>query len=290
MRQYRQASFFMILSTFFFALMNLLVRLSGNLPFMQKAFFRNFVAVFAAILLVLHEHIPCRVDRQQAKYLLLRAAFGTLGLICNFYAVDHMALADATILNRLAPFFGIIMSCFLLGEAISKTEMLLVLMAFVGALFVIKPTFSIEFIPALVGVLGGFGAGTAYSYIRKISKLNVAGPIIVLWFSVFSCLFVFPFAAARFVPMSTKQAGMLLGAGISAALGQFSVTAAYSRASVLDMAIFNNFQIIIAALLGFFILGQIPDQYSFLGYGIIIAAAVLKWNYDKCSSREYSAR
>ena len=36
--------FFIILSAFCFALMNVFVRMAGDLPFIQKSFFRNFVS------------------------------------------------------------------------------------------------------------------------------------------------------------------------------------------------------------------------------------------------------
>lgn len=36
--------------------------------------------------------------------LLLRSTFGTLGILCNFYAVDHLLVSDASMLNKLSPF------------------------------------------------------------------------------------------------------------------------------------------------------------------------------------------
>ena len=39
--------------------------------------------------------------------MLLRSVFGTLGILCNFYAVDHLVLSDASMLNKMSPFFVI---------------------------------------------------------------------------------------------------------------------------------------------------------------------------------------
>ena len=93
-----------ILSAFFFACMNVSVRLAGNLPSIQKSFFRNLVAaVFAAVILtkiILYQ--GCRSSIWE--YFFLRCAFGTLGILCNFYAIDHLLVADASILNKLSPF------------------------------------------------------------------------------------------------------------------------------------------------------------------------------------------
>lgn len=96
-----------ILSAFFFACMNVSVRLAGDLPSVQKSFFRNLVAaVFAAVILT-RNHIVPRVQKQYLGILFLRCAFGTLGILCNFYAIDHLLVADASILNKLSPFFAI---------------------------------------------------------------------------------------------------------------------------------------------------------------------------------------
>ena len=43
-----KAILFLITSAFFFALMNMFVRLSGDVPTIQKTFFRNFFALFIA--------------------------------------------------------------------------------------------------------------------------------------------------------------------------------------------------------------------------------------------------
>lgn len=111
-----------ILSAFFFACMNVSVRLAGDLPSVQKSFFRNLVAaVFAAIILT-RKHMVPRVKKQYWGPLFLRCAFGTLGILCNFYAIDHLLVADASILNKLSPFFAIIFSFLLLKEKITPTQ------------------------------------------------------------------------------------------------------------------------------------------------------------------------
>ncbi len=79
---------------------------------------------------------------------------------------------------------------------------------------------------------------------------------------------------ADFVPMTGSQLLLLLAAGASAAGGQLSVTAAYSKAPAKEISVFDYSQILFAALLGFLFLGELPDIFSFLGYIIIIGAAV----------------
>ena len=152
-------------------------------------------------------------------------------------------------------------------------------MAFLGAVFVVKPSFEMEFVYAMIGVAGGLGAGVAYTFVRKLGKQGERGPVIVMCFSVFSCLVTLPFFILQFQPMSFKQLLCLLLAGISATGGQLSITAAYTKAPAKEISVFDYSQVIFAALLGFLFLEQIPDQMSIIGYVLIIGSAVFKWIY-----------
>lgn len=102
------------------------------------------------------------------------------------------------------------------------------------------------------------------------------GEIIVLFFSVFSVVVCLPGAFFTYQPMSGRQLLILLLAGVAATGGQLAITAAYTHAPAKEISVFDYSQILFAALWGFLFLGQIPDGYSFLGYAIILAAAVLK--------------
>ena len=89
-----------IMSAFFFALMSVFIRLSGDVPSMQKAFFRNAVAVVVAFAILKKNHVAFHPPEKKHWVLLLaRACFGTIGLLCNFCAVDHLNLSDAIMLN-----------------------------------------------------------------------------------------------------------------------------------------------------------------------------------------------
>ncbi|MDY5498044.1 MAG: DMT family transporter [Anaerobutyricum sp.] len=270
-----------ITSAFFFALMNMMVRLAGDLPSIEKSFFRNIVAVFFALFALKRANIPMQIPKGQLKNLLIRSLCGTLGILCNFYAIDHLMLADASILNKLSPFFAILFSFLLLKEKVHPFAAGCVFVAFIGSLFVIKPGFnSVTFIPALIGLLGGMGAGIAYTYVRIMGTHGVKGPFIVFFFSAFSCLVTLPYLILDFHPMSPVQFGALMLAGLFASGGQFTITAAYTYAPAGEISIYDYTQIIFSTILGFLFLGQIPDQLSFIGYGIIILASVAMFLFN----------
>lgn len=264
-----------LLSSFSFALMNLFVRLSGDLPSIQKSFFRNLVAMLFALYILRKERPEIHLDGTSKKYLFLRSFCGTVGVLCNFYAVDHLVLADASMLNKMSPFFAILFGILILKEKINLFQGLCVAVAFVGTVFVIKPSpANLACFPALIGLLGGLGAGLAYTYVRALGTRGVKGPFIVFFFSAFSSVVTLPFLLFDYHPMTLHQLGILLLAGLAAAGGQFSITAAYTYAPAREISVYDYSQIIFSAILGFFVFGQVSDALSWLGYLIITATAV----------------
>lgn len=280
MKDKKKGILFILGAAFFFALMNLFVKLGGDVPTMQKAFFRNAVAAIAALFVVMKNNGCLKSAKGNITDLVLRSSFGLFGIICNFYAIDHLNISDASLLNKLSPFFAVIFSIFILHEIASKREWMYVIVAFIGALFVIKPTFSMEIIPALAGTIGGMCAGLAYTFVRKMTKNGVEGPVIVLFFSAFSSIVLLPNLIINFTSMSTQQTLSLIMAGVSAAGGQFCITAAYKNAPAKEISVFDYTQVVIAAALGFLFMQEMPDPLSFLGYAIILTVAVLKWRYN----------
>ncbi len=270
-----------------FSFMTFFVRISGELPTMQKVFFRNAVALVIAVITLVAKGGDFHIDKKNRVDILMRCLFGTSGVIANFYAIDRLDLSDANMLNKLSPFFAIIMSIPILKEKPNRTDVVATIIAFIGALFIIRPTgASMRVIPALSGLYGGFGAGMAYVFVRKLGKKGERTPIIVMCFSLFSCLVSAPFLLFNYQHMETWQLICLIMAGVSAAVGQFGITSAYKFAPAKDISVFDYTQVIFAALWGIIFLGEIPEWMSIIGYVIIIGVAVFRWHKARNANTE----
>lgn len=273
---------YIIFSAFCFSVMNMCVQLAGDVPFIQKTFFRNFVAVICAVFVMVKQGISWKPQHNgNIPFLIIRSFCGTIGIFGNFYALGHLLLADASMLNKMSPFFAVVFSFIFLKEKMTIFQIAAVVVSFVGSLFIIKPTFeNVALFPALAGLIGGMGAGAAYTTVRVLGKRGEKGPYIVFFFSAFSCLVVLPYLLFNFSPMTLFQFFVLIGAGIAAAGGQFSITAAYCYAPAREISIFDYTQIIFASILGFVLFGQIPDIWSAIGYVVICSAAVAMFFYN----------
>ena len=261
-----------------FSFMTFFVRLSGDLPTMQKAFFRNAFALIIAVATMLVKKERFVIKKEYGTDILFRCLFGTTGLIANFYAIDRLVLADSNMLNKLSPFFAILISIPLLKEKPSRNDIIATIIAFIGALFIIRPTpGNMELVPALVGLYGGFGAGTAYVFVRRAAGKGAATPVIVICFSLFSCMLTLPFMIAGYVHMTPIQLLILIAAGMSAAVGQFAITTAYKYAPAKKLSVFDYLQVIFATLWGILFLHEVPTALSIIGYVIIIGVAVIRW-------------
>lgn len=274
-----------ILSALCFTGMNTCVRLAGDLPSIQKSFFRNFAAAIFAAIMLIKSRTPLKIQKGCGIAMLMRAVCGTVGVFCNFYAVDHLALADASMLNKLSPFFAVVFSIIILKEKTSPAQVAAVILAFVGSLFIIRPTFSnMELIPSLIGFTGGMGAGAAYTLVRYMKQRGEKSALIVFCFSVFSCVVSLPIVLANFAPMSAKQLGILILTGLFAAGGQFAITGAYSYAPAKEVSVFDYSQVIFSAVVGFIVFSQTPVPLSVIGYVIIIGSAV--WTFIQNNKTE----
>ena len=276
--------FFIILSAFGFAVMSAFIKLSGDLPNIQKVFFRNLVAAVIALFLIIKHKGNFVGKKENRKILVYRSLFGTIGIIFNYYAIDNLVLSDANMLNKMSPFLVVIFCALILKEKINIKQISAIIVAFIGALFIVKPSFDVRVVPYIIGVLGAVFAALAYTCVRMLGNKEEYYTI-VFFFSTFSLLAVSPVFIYGYEPMTISQFLYLILAGVFASIGQFGITLAYKYAPAREISIFDYSNIIFSAILSIFLFGVYPDKLSVVGYFIIFAAALYMFFYNKKQSK-----
>lgn len=210
-----------------------------------------------------------------------------IGILCGVYIIDHLVLSDVDMIGKLTSFILIILSAIFLKERASLLQWILCLIAFIGALFIIKPAVDIRFMPYLVGVIGSVFAAIAYLCLRLLAKTKkVESPnTIVFFFSAFSTLILLPFVAIDYVVLTNLQTIYLVLAGVTSAVGQFCVTTAYKYAAAKDISIYSYASVLFSAILGLLFFEQYPDMLSWLGYAIIFVSSWLMFVLTKKQSK-----
>ena len=278
----RKGVLLMLLTSFCFSTQSAIGHLLEDIPPMEKTLFRNAVAVILILLVIRKKKTPVRLTPGTLPLHLGRSLFGVLNITLNFYAMDHMVLSDATILMELSPFIIILLSAFLLREKAGLKIYGIVLMAFMGAALVAKPSGNIL---SQTGTLAALGAalfiGLAYFFVRFLNLKKEESSIIILFFSIFSCLFCLPSVLLHPVALTARHVGLLILMSLFAFCGQLTVTEAYHYAPASDISILDYTQVIFSALYGFLLFGQLSDRLSYLGYIIILSAAMLSFLHKK---------
>jgi len=273
MRARTKAAVYMVLSAFAFAVMGGFVKLAPAVSLADKVAVRNLVTLFIAAVLVVRRRCPLLGQRRNRIALLARSLLGIGGVVCYFYAIDHLLLANATMLTRLSPFFAGVFAALFLREPLSRRLLLAMAVGLAGGMCVLKPRLDLDLMPALVGFGSAVFAGAAYAVLRYLGNREPPETI-VLHFSLCSVLCMLPFVLVDLRRPSPRELGWLLGIGVTAALGQLLLTAAYRHAPTAEVSVYGDSMILFAAVIGLLFWGEVPDTLSLLGGALIMAGGV----------------
>lgn len=269
----------LVLSAFGFALMSAFVSLAGDLPFFQKALFRNIVAMVVGGCTLLTRRVPLKVSRECRFPLAIRSVTGLFAVLCNYYAINHLMLASSNSLNKLAPLFAIVFAAVFLKEKITAKQVGILCIAMAGSLLLIFPNLGTLGFSAFIGLLGGAFSGGTHVSLRALKKHEIDSSIIVFVFCAFSTAVCLIPSLLYWEPMTAKQVIIMLLAGSSCTVAQYALTAAYQYAPPRDISVYDSTQILFSGILGFLLFGQIPGILNMIAYTLIIAASVLMFFY-----------
>lgn len=270
-----KGALFMVLSAASFALMKIFIALTGDtVPLFQQLFFRNLIASAIAFRVVYRNKIPYFGKKENRKLLIIRSCVGFCGMVSVFYASAHASQGDVAIIGKTSPFIITIIAFFLLKEAITKYQIIGLVLAFLGAFLAADPQFDSSSFPIFVAFLSAIFEGTAYSIVAILNKREHPS-VIIFFFSAFSTLCTLPLMLANFVWASALDWLFLLCIGIFAAGGQIALTYAYAIAKASEVSIYNYSSIIFSMLFGFLFLQETVKASSAWGAVLVILSGIL---------------
>src|SRR5699024_6098384 len=182
------------------------------------------------------------------SFVLFRSVPVFVGILLNFFAIDSLVLSSAELFTKLSPSILIIFSAIFLKEAARRYQIIAVIVAFLGTLFIIQPEFSVDIFPYMIGVLGAVFAAGAYMFLRILGNKEKHYTV-VFYFSLFTTVILLPFTIVLYQPMSAQQWIFIILTGVSATVGQFGVTLAYKFAPASEISIFFYSTVVYSALL-----------------------------------------
>lgn len=266
----------MIIATICFSLMAAMVKYLGHLPVMEIIFFRNIPIMLIIPLILKNKKISFWGNNK--PLLLLRSLLSGFAVISFFYTITVMILAEAVTIRQLSPFFIIFLASIFLGEKIDFRKITFSILAFLGALLVIKPGFRLDMYPAVIALLGAIGTAGSHVALRSL-RLTDHPLVIVNYFGYSIGLISFGILLwqGNFIIPDALSLFILLLLGLVGLGGQFALTKAYQLAPTKLVSLYLYLQIIFGALLGVLFFKEIPDLLSMFGASLIIISGYLNY-------------
>ncbi len=266
-----------IVSALFFSLMATTVKSVNTFPLVQKVFFRNLIGVLLLSTLVIKDKSILKVNNK--KLMFARCAFGLTGVFLYYKSISMLNLSEAVVINKLSPFFVIVLGIILLKEKIKMSKLIAVIIALSGISILLKPQMSMDIIPAIIGLSGALSAAFAYTIIRELRHTD-APLTIVYYFCLSSTLVTLPLLIPEFVMPTVYEFFRLCLIGIFALIAQVAMTNAYRFAPASQLSIYSYFNIIFSSILGVLIWQETLSTSFILGAGLIITAGAINFYYS----------
>jgi len=239
---------------------------------LQILFFRQII-VFLSALPVIAASFPGSLKTAYLKLHALRLTGAFVALSCGIWAVAVLPLTTAITLGFAQVFFVAILAAWVLSEAVSPQRLLAVIIGFIGVVVVMRPgVVGIINVHALIPIAGAIGAACAIVSVRKLSQTESTATLLI-----YQAVFVGVLAAVPlywlWVPPDIKGLLLLLTMGVLASIGQWVGVKALRLGEASVVGNIEYVKLVYAAILGFLIFKEIPDQYTIIGALIILISS-----------------
>jgi drug/metabolite transporter (DMT)-like permease len=270
----RRGALLMIASALLFALMSAGIKIASRTRSnVDVVFFRSALGLLALLPWVwsLGRH-GLRTTRWREH--LLRGLAGLASMYCFFYAIAHMRLPDAVLLNYSLPLFMPFVEAAWLGEPFPRRLWGPVGLGFAGIVLILKPGLGLFQPTALIGLLAAVFASVAQVGIRQLTGTE---PVvrIIFYFGVVSTLVAALPAAATWRTPRGGEWWLLCAIGVLATGGQLFLTSAYAHAPAARVGPFVYSSVVFAGVLEWALWDSIPDAMALAGMLLVAAAGVL---------------
>ena len=212
---------------------------------------------------------------------LLRGFVQAGSAVSFLFGLRSIAIADATSIAFVAPLFVIILSYFILKEPIGIRRWLAVILGFSGTLIIIRPGFEIVNLGHIFIII----AALLFALRQVISRLiaSTDDPLTTAFFTAYTSVFIFAlFQPLVWTPITDKNHIFLFFVFASfAGIAEFLVIKSLQIAHAVVVSPLQYTLLIWVTIFGFFIWGILPDIWTFLGAGVIIATGLYSLHRER---------
>ncbi|MCF8485586.1 MAG: DMT family transporter [Rhodobacteraceae bacterium] len=244
--------------------------LGTDLPAAQSAFLRfGWGALF--LLPALITVARGGVARGVMRLHLMRGVLHIAAVVCWFYAMARIPLAEVTAIGYLNPVLLTLGMAVFMGEKLAFRRLAAIAVALLGALIVLRPGLREVTQGHLSQVAAACFFAGSYLFAKKLSAMVSAGQAVAV-LSLIVTIGLAPFAWLVWVPVTVAQIGWLAVVAACATAGHYCMSRAFALAPVAVTQPVVFLQLVWATLLGRIVFGEAVDPFVLLGGGVIVAS------------------
>ncbi len=250
-----------------------LIKFAGErIPIIQLLFLRQ-VGMFVMLSPALFNNFPQALQTKRPGLQLIRVGLALIALLGGFTAVVNMPLADATALGFSKSFFITVFAMIILKEHVGRYRWAAIAVGFVGVGVMLQPGTSGYSIYGLYAIAGAAAAGLVMVIIRLLSRTESSNSIIAYQVFGVGVVTVIP-AMMNWVQPTNTEWIVIAAIGIVSFFAQRSNIYAYKHGEASLLATLDYGRLLFAAVIGYYVFNQLPQLSTWIGAGIIVAAAI----------------
>lgn len=263
---------YILLSTLFFAIMNVGVKYLDHIPAHEVVFFRAWVSLVMGYILV--KRAGLNPWGNNKKLLIARGLAGTAALTMYFYTLQEMPLASAVTIQYLSPIFTIIIASFMLKEHTRPIQWLFFVVSFAGVVMIKGFDARITPLELTLGILAAMSSALAYNFVRKLKDTDHP-LVVVFYFPLVTVPIIGPYTVTHWVAPSWTDWIILLAIGVAVTIAQIFMTKGYQAERASNVSNFNYLGSVYALLIGWFFFAESIPWLGLAGIVLIIFGVIM---------------
>ncbi|MEG9861541.1 MAG: DMT family transporter [Parvularculales bacterium] len=269
-----RGAIWLLMSAVLFTVMTILVKhIGGRLGVFQVAFFRALFSLLVILPFLIRVGFADGGIRTHYPVLqIVRGIVGSVGMICGFYAVIHLPLADAQAFSFARALFVVPLAWLILREVAGLPRIAATLVGFAGVLIMLRPGTETITDPAAPVAVGGAALVALAVILVKIVSHRDQPVTLMFYTGVVGSLVTIGPALWAWVAPTIWELVLLLAMGTVAAGAHNCFIRAYRAGEPTAIAPFDYTRLLFAAIAGYFFFSTFPDFWIVSGACLIVGS------------------
>lgn len=263
---------YMLLATFIFAVMNVLIKYLPNIPAIEIILFRSIVSLVMSGVSLKLQKVPLLGTNR--LILFIRGLAGAVALMMFFTTLQHIPLASAVTLMFLGPIFTAILGIWVVKEKVHPIQWIFFAVSFGGILMIKGFDTRVSIEMAALGVGAAFFSGVAYNMIRKL-KTSEHPLVIIFYFPLVTLPIVGIYSFFNWVMPQGIEWLLLIGIGVLTQFAQYFMTKSYQSEQLAKVANVNFVGILYALGFGYVLFEETFNFWTYLGMTAVMVGVIL---------------